>query len=501
MSFVSLAFLFFFITVLIVYRLVPARSGAWPIAVGSLAFYSWWDLRHLGLLIGLSVSVYVLALAMDRITGRARRTLFLVGVAGVVGCLLAARAGAFSHGELGAVFGGPPPSRVHSWDPLVALGLSFYSLRLISYLIEVYRAKWKAETHLARFIAYVSFFLELPAGPIERPQDFMPQLSARAGFDYCGVTSGLKLVTWGVFKKVVVADRLAIIVNTVYGFPSEYGGFSLLIATVFFSFQIYCDFSAYSDIAIGAGQVMGFRLRQNFDLPYLSSSIPEFWNRWHMSLSSWLRDYVFLPSAFAASRWVERLRLSARSMDLVSYSSAAMMTLLVAGLWHGVAWTFVLWGTAIGLFIVLSRTTARFRRNHAVSVWLKGWPGLQRFARVTTTFALINFAWVFFRAESVPQAMQVLGGTLGGWHDLLQPGGLAHEIRKLGVSGGEFSLACAFTSLVLIADVAAYQYGHGVVTLVSSMRPAMRWAVYYAVVLLIFMFGMFSKSPFIYFQF
>jgi D-alanyl-lipoteichoic acid acyltransferase DltB (MBOAT superfamily) len=259
---------------------------------------------------------------------------------------------------------------------LLPIGLSFHTFQAMSYTIEVYRGHQKAERHFGIYALYVMFYPQLVAGPIERPQNLLHQFREKHHFDYDRVTSGLRLMAWGLFKKVVIADRLAIVVDTVYSQPQDFNSLSLIIATVFFSFQIFCDFSGYSDMAIGAARIMGFKLMKNFDKPYQSKSVHEFWKRWHISLSSWFKDYLYIS-------------LGGNRVTIPRWYLNLFVVFLVSGLWHGANWTFIIWGLYHGVFQIIERISKR------------------KFGTLIT-FILVMISWVIFRSSSIDQAIHYL---------------------------------------------------------------------------------------------
>ena len=400
------------------------------------------------------------------------------------------------------MLGSPASAASRSSSIVVPLGLSFYSLRLLAYLIDVHRGTVSAEPHFGRFCAFVALFLEISSGPIERAKSLLPQLDAAPVFDYTRVVSGLSRIALGVFKKAVIADYLAVPVGTVYGQPAEYSGVVLLAATVAFALQVYLDFSGYTDIALGAGQVLGLTLTENFSRPYFARSVAEFWNRWHISLSNWLRDYVFLAIAFAADRQLDARGLRPRTTTLLSYCVAVVPTMLVAGLWHGTGWTFLFWGGLSGIFMAVGRLTGPWRR----SIWrASGFPPtsvVRRVVGVTSTFALVCVLWVFFRSATLTDAYTVLYG-IATWRpandgSVWLPGGVA----ALGLGSGFRAAVCgASLAAVFLVELAGELSKTDTVSLVRRQRLIVRWGFYYAMALSIYVFGIFETSQFIYFQF
>ncbi|MFZ1289751.1 MAG: MBOAT family O-acyltransferase [Melioribacteraceae bacterium] len=375
-----------------------------------------------------------------------------------------------------------------SFKLLLPVGISFYTFQTMSYSIDVYRGERKAEHHLGYFALYVTFFPQLVAGPIERSTNLMPQFFEKHEFDAKRVSDGLKLMMWGFFKKVVIADRLALLVNQVYNNANQYEGITLLLATYFFAFQIYCDFSGYSDIAIGAAQVMGFKLMDNFNRPYYAKSISEFWKRWHISLSTWFRDYLYIPiggNKVIKWRWYFNL----------------FITFLVSGLWHGANWTFVIWGAIHGFYLIFAIWTKNIVDKTYKFLRLTKGTWRRKFVDVFITFHLVLFAWVFFRANSFNDAVYILTHILPLNFDdfvlLLNSTGAAEN--ALGLT--KRSLILAVLSIAFMEFVHFLQRHRKMRTFLSDKPIILRWAVYYAILIGIISFGEFSMQEFIYFQF
>jgi D-alanyl-lipoteichoic acid acyltransferase DltB (MBOAT superfamily) len=259
----------------------------------------------------------------------------------------------------------------------------------------VYRGNQKAERHFGIYALYVMFYPQLVAGPIERPQNLLHQFREKHVFEYDRVVEGLKLMLWGLFKKIVIADRLAIYVNAVYNNPEQHNGTTFTLATIFFAFQIYCDFSGYSDIAIGAAKIMGFKLMTNFNRPYFANNISEFWKRWHISLSTWFRDYLYISlggSRVSIPRWYFNL----------------LLVFLISGLWHGASWTYVIWGALNGLYLVFAIITQKLRDKFNRLTGIVKVPKLSRLLQILITFMLSCLAWIFFRANNVSDAFLII---------------------------------------------------------------------------------------------
>ena len=276
--------------------------------------------------------------------------------------------------------------------PLLAIilpvGLSFHTFQAMSYTIEVYRRRVPAEKNLLEYALYVAFFPQMVAGPIERPYELLPQFHREPKVTLGGVRAGMAQALWGLFKKMVLADNVADFVGLVYGTPRHYDGAALLLATLLFSIQIYCDFSGYTDIALGLARMMGYELRINFLQPYFSRSVGEFWRRWHISLSTWFRDYVYIP-------------LGGNRVTLARHYLNLMITFVISGLWHGANWTFVAWGFLHGVYLIVAQAAAPFAARLAGLLGLHRVPRLTAFFKTVLTFSLVTYAWIFFRANSL----------------------------------------------------------------------------------------------------
>ncbi len=370
--------------------------------------------------------------------------------------------------------------KVPSLKVLLPVGISFYTFQTLSYTIDVYRGKREPETHLGIFALYVSFFPQLVAGPIERSTRLLPQFYEKMEFDYQRVKDGLLLMAWGFFKKVVIADRLAILVNQVYNNPTDYSGFPLILATYFFAFQIYCDFSGYSDIAIGAAQVMGYRLMLNFNRPYFSKSISEFWKRWHISLSSWFRDYLYI--ALGGNR-VKKWR----------WYLNVYLVFIISGLWHGANWTFIVWGSLHGFYLLFSTWTQKYRTVLFDAVAPIRFEMIRKVLRVLITFHLVLFSWIFFRANSLHEAFYIISHLFSGLN-----------MSALNtISGfGTPELMFVIGAIAVMEFIHMVQRKHGIRKLLGQQPLMIRWAIYYFLIMTILLFGAYDYSnAFIYFQF
>jgi D-alanyl-lipoteichoic acid acyltransferase DltB (MBOAT superfamily) len=322
------------------------------------------------------------------------------------------------------------------------------------------------------------FFPQLVAGPIERPQNLLHQFYEQHDFEYDRITAGLKRMAWGLFKKLVVADRLALYVSDVYAAPRNFNGLQLTLATFFFAYQIYCDFSGYSDIALGAAQVLGFKLMENFKTPYYSRSISEFWHRWHISLSTWFRDYLYIPmggSRAGLQRWV----------------LAILITFTVSGLWHGANWTYVVWGALNGVYLLVGVATKKFRERCYEVVGLSKDNFARRGIAVVTTFVLTLAAWVLFRARSLSDAGYIFTHWFSHWS-------LA-AIKTQQFQARYFPVAVA--GLIALEAIQLLQPKFSFAPRLAKSPIFLRWALYMAIVFGVILFGVFRQTQFIYFQF
>ncbi len=487
MLFNSIEFLVFFPIVVGVYFALPHRLRWVVLLVSSYCFYMAWEPGYACLLAISTVVDYFAALVMARRQGGRRRLCLLTSLSVNLGLLFFFKYYNFFRGAFETVFTSAgfdvsmPVSKF-----LLPVGISFYTFQTLGYTIDVYRGGKEPERHFGIFAVYVAFFPQLVAGPIERAARFLPQFRVPVAFDYERVTDGLKLMVWGMVKKVVIADRLAVLVDQVYGQPGEYSGLALTVATVFFAFQIYCDFSGYCDIAIGAAQVMGFSLMQNFNRPYHARSIPEFWRRWHISLSTWFRDYVFIPlggSRVTVPRWTVNV----------------VIVFVVSGLWHGANWTFVAWGGIHAFYMLLSYALKPVRERLAVATGITRAPRTLDILRIATTFVLVCFSWILFRASTISDAAYIIGHLFTGWGVVFRFNDLTTELFSLGLAQQEF--------LIAVAGIAVLEGSHllqrrGTVRGQLARLPiGIRWAAYSAALWAILVLGVFGNKEFIYFTF
>ncbi|MEI7663505.1 MAG: MBOAT family O-acyltransferase [Bacteroidota bacterium] len=365
--------------------------------------------------------------------------------------------------------------------------MSYLVFTIISYHLEIKRKNIDHERHFGYFSLYLLFFPRIAQGPIERPQKLMPQLREFHSFDYGLVTKGLKLILWGYFKKLVIADRLAIYVNAVYNNSAQHNGTTFMLATVFFAFQIYADFSGYTDIALGSAQLFGIRLTSNFNRPYLSTSIKEFWNRWHITFSTWLRDYLFLPIAFYFSKRMKKDRYLYIPTEKWIYLFSIMITFVICGVWHGEGWTYLVWGFLFGIYLSYSNWTDKLQKKIRKRFHIKKTSGFYITYKILVTFILVSFTWVFFRANTLTDALLILKRILSFKGPLF----LDRTTIIYGIVG--------ITVLILVEIM--QEFGHRSTGLFKAAGWKMEYLAYITVLFLILTLGVFDGGQFIYFQF
>ena len=381
------------------------------------------------------------------------------------------------------------------------LGISYFTFKAISYVIDVHRAKVKCEKNFGKFALFMSFFLEISAGPIDRARDLLPQMDLVKTFLEKEAVSGLRLLLWGFFKKLVVANNLAPYITQIFGAPRDHSGTALLLGTYFVAFQIYCDFSGYTDIVRGAGRLLGYRLPENFSSPYLSRSISEFWTRWHITLSTWLRDYLFLPLSFFFSRRIKSDSVLFLESNVLIYFSSALVTFLIAGIWHGSAWTFIVWGLLHGFYLSFSNLTRPLRKRLRKTFPLhRRYPTAVAVLQIFICFHLVSFSWVFFRASSLKDALYIVRHLVPKHIGSFVRGCLSSAAQfEFGTSKYAFIILCGLLVLWIIFEI--HQKGMEIPRFLGSQKRILRWTAYYLVLLAILFFGEFGMKEFIYVQF
>jgi len=507
MSFVSVAFLVFLPVVFALHW--AGRSRVWQNAIlvgASYLFYGWWDWRFCFLLLAVSLVDYVAGAALDRHRGHGRRRLILIAALSTHLAVL----GFFKYFDF-FVDSLALALSLAGWDiptsrfaVILPVGISFYTFQTMSYTLDIYRGQYHRRRSLLDYLAFVSFFPQLVAGPIERACQLLPQYGATRTFDPAEAREGCRFILWGFAKKMLLADNLALLVDQAYAVPAAASSAVLALATLAFAFQIYCDFSAYSDIAVGSARLFGIRLSRNFAYPYFAQTLSEFWRRWHISLSTWFRDYVFIPLGGS------RTTPGRTAWNL-------LFTALISGLWHGAAWHFVGWGAIHGLCLGASRFLSRWRIRASTEVQaaepapterarpergpssvlaVPGGAGILPswgvFLRMGRTFGLVCVAWVLFRAQSLDDACSIYGSLLSG----LTTAAFYAELGTLAVQHA--GLLLAVSGFVAIEWLNRRDWN----TLAVGQWPLpLRWAVYTGLLWLCLCFGTERTEEFIYFRF
>lgn len=469
MLFNSFEFLLFFPVVAIAYFIVPSKYRWLLLLTASYYFYMSWKAEYLALIVISTLIDFFAAKGIENSNEKSHRNLLLsLSVMTNLGILFYFKYYNFFITEILALLNsmGFHPS-VHVMSLALPVGISFYTFQTLSYTIDVYNNKMRAEKHLGIFALYVSYFPQLVAGPIERAKRLIPQLKFRKYIVTERITFGLKLALWGFFKKIVIADRLAYVVDKIYAKPDVYSGPELALGTLFFTFQIYCDFSGYSDIAIGISRIFGVKLMTNFRTPYFSKSIGEFWGRWHISLSTWFRDYLYIP---LGGNRVNHKRLV---FNLI-------FVFLISGFWHGANWTFIFWGLVHGIYLVLER----FTKVKIPSILSQ-----------VKTFLLVYLGWIFFRSQNISDSWMIIKKiTVFEGQFVFQ-----EFISKLKVNSLEINTTLILLALFFAIDYIEYKFG--LIKQINRLPKLTRYLVYAITVTMILIFGRFGETEFIYFQF
>ncbi|MCH7398713.1 MBOAT family protein [Belliella sp. DSM 107340] len=484
MLFNSLDFAVFLPIVFVLYWFVfnrNLRSQNFLVVATSYVFYGWWDWRFLGLIAFSTLVDFIVGIQLEKSENiRIRKSLLVFSLLVNIGFL-----GFFKYYNFfldnfitAFTFFGMP-IKANSLNIILPVGISFYTFQTMSYSIDVYRKRLVATKDFIAFSAFVSFFPQLVAGPIERATNLLPQFFKERKFEYLLATDGLRQILWGVFKKVVIADNCAEFANIIFNNSTDYQGSTLLLGALFFTFQIYGDFSGYSDIAIGTARLFGFNLMQNFAFPYFSRDMAEFWRRWHISLTTWFRDYVYIPLGGSKGGKIQQIR-------------NVFIIFLISGFWHGANWTFVAWGALNALYFIPLLLFAKNRQNLQIVAIDKKLPSFKELITILGTFGLTMLSWIFFRAEDMNHALSYIGGIFS--HD-------AFTIPDFSSFPG------AITLLILILGFISVEWKgrfgqYGIYGLQSISNKTYRWAMYLIIILIIDIFGNTSEEiEFIYFQF
>ena len=469
MLFNSIAFLLFFPIVCVLYFAIPAstlRARNLLLLAASYYFYMNWEPAYALLLLASTAVTYSAALGIKRSSESSKKKWCLAGSLVLnLAILFLFKYYNFLGSNIEAALQMSGLSiDIPEFKLLLPIGISFYTFKALGYTIDVYRGTVKAEHDFFNYALFVSFFPALAAGPIDRSNSLLPQLKKKRPFDYDDVMTGVRMMVWGYFLKLVIADRCGIYVDTIFNNVDRHNGGSYLLASLLFPFQIYGDFAGYSLIAIGAARVMGFRLMENFRRPYFACSIGEFWHRWHISLSTWFRDYVYIP-------------LGGNRVGRARQYFNLLVTFVVSGIWHGANWTFICWGTLHGVLLCIEKALGIGRRKYS---------GVSRLCHWAATFVLVSLAWVLFRADSLHDAMTVIKG-------IFTSPGVPHADMKTFMA-----LALVFPILIIKEIANEYQWN---IHVSGSRHWIVRHLYIAAMTALIILFGILGSDQFIYFQF
>lgn len=472
MLFNSFEFLLFYPIVTLIYFLLSQRFRWLWLLAASCYFYMFFKPIYILILAGTIVIDYYAGLQLVKLSGAKRKLMLVASLVANIGVLAVFKYYNFFVANANILFNVSGFSlKLPYLNILLPIGLSFHTFQAMSYTIEVYRGNYQPEKHFGIYALYVMFYPQLVAGPIERPQNILPQFHIKKQFSAGLFSDGLKLMLWGLFKKVFVADRLSIYVGAAFENYSNQSGKTLLLAAFFFSIQIYCDFSGYSDIARGAAKTMGYDLMINFRRPYLATNITDFWRRWHISLSTWFRDYVYFP-------------LGGNKVSTAKWCFNIMVVFLLSGIWHGANWTFVIWGAIHGVLTILHKlfsVVKKTGKSTVLSPFIK-------FVSIIATCVVVTIAWVFFRAQNLQQATGILTTIVTNIHGKL--------FLKTGVWMG---VTFAGIAIVLLADIAE-EYNLNI-QLLKSRFKAVRLLTVCCMITAIVLFGILRNASFIYFQF
>lgn len=480
MIFNSFDFVIFFITVVFLHYTLPHKLRWIMLLIASCIFYMCWRPELIVLLLFSTFVNWGISLLIDKYRNRAKALLILSIVINF-GLLFVFKYMMFINHTFMFIyeyFGWQYP--INDFNIILPMGISFYTFQAASYTIDIYWDGYKPEKNYFKFTLFITFFPQLVAGPIERADRLLGQLFTKKKFNVNNFTEGIRLMIMGYFKKIVIADRAAVLVDTVFNNCREFTGISFIIAVVFFSFQIYGDFSGYSDIARGCARILDIDLMYNFDKPYFSKSIKEFWRRWHISLSSWLRDYVYIPLG------------GSRCSRARKYFNI-MVTFLASGLWHGANWTYVLWGGLHGAFQVIGDIKNMFMPkmdNFVIN-----------FFRIIITYVLVVFAWIFFRANTLGDAVYIAGNL---FNDIANIGNMQYMyelVNNLGLQIFEIVLVAGAILILVFSEIISYK-SEDIDKFMEKVPFVFRFGYYYILVVIIFGIGVFSGGgQFIYFQF
>lgn len=493
MLFNSIDFLIFFPIVLIVYFVMPRKLRYIWLLLASYYFYMSLSPQYVILLLLLTLLTYFTGILIEKSPPKMGKCCMVLCLIISLGMLGVFKYSGFVVDSINSILDGLHMRPVSTaFNPVLPLGISFYTFQSVGYMLDVYRGNSKAERNIARYALFVSFFPNILSGPIERGKNVLPQIEKLKDsvlWDYDRITSGAVLMLWGYFQKMVIADRVAALVNEVYDNYRMHGAVSIILATLFFSVQVYCDFASYSNLAVGAARIMGIDLMRNFETPYFSRSVGEFWRRWHISLSTWFRDYLYIP-------------LGGNRCSKVRHSLNLMIVFLVSGLWHGASWGYVAWGALHGVYQVIGIHTKQLRKQIADRLQFRQESFSYKLMQTGMTFSLVGFAWIFFRAETIRQAGSMISRLFTRW----DPWTLFDEsIYTWGLDRKEFWIALLAIAVMLTVDAVRRISQRDVIYLLNQQCIWFRWGLYLLLLFSILVLGQYGPEYdpqiFLYFEF
>ena len=497
MLFNSIDFLLFFPVVILIYFIIPNKIKYLWLLAASYYFYMCWDAKYALLILASTSITYASGLLIEKAnhTGDSakqknlKKLIVVLSVISNLGILFYFKYFNFAINSISKIFNiAHIELNMPVFDIILPVGISFYTFQALSYTIDVYRGDIKAEKNFFRYTLFVSFFPQLVAGPIERSKNLLSQLSQPKKFSFDSFREGILLMIWGYFLKLVMADRIAVFVDTVYGDYKAYPGVYLIIATVLFGLQIYCDFAGYSTIAVGAAKILGIKLTDNFNAPYLSTSVADFWRRWHISLTSWFKDYVYIP-------------LGGNRKGKIRKYLNVMAVFLLSGLWHGAGLSFIVWGALNGLYQVIGDILKPVREKAASALKIDGDFIVVKSIRIIGTIALIDFAWIFFRAKSLTVAIEIIKSVFTAFNPHILSDG---SLLNCGLDDKNMILLL-FTIIVLLTADICKKKGIVLREKILGQKYWLRCIIFVLVILFILIFGnygpAYDEARFIYFQF
>lgn len=496
MLFNSINFFVFFLIILLMYYIIPIKFRHIWLLISSYYFYMQWNVSYILLLFSSTILTYIAGICIGRLEFKKndnyiikKKICVALTVIANLGILFLFKYYNFTVDSVNCLLSKMNLSIIDTnFNLLLPVGISFYTFQALGYIIDVYRGNTEPQKDFIKYALFVSFFLTINAGPIERSTNLLKQFEEKRTFDYYKAYEGIGLMIWGYFLKLVLADRIAIFVNTTYEDIETYGGTFLLVAVFLYGFQIYCDFSGYSAMAIGAAKILGYDLMENFNAPYLSKSVAEFWRRWHISLSSWFKDYLYIP-------------LGGNRKGIIGKYKNLMIVFLLSGLWHGASWNFVVWGGLNGIYQVVGEEFKRVKKKTKILSKNKSNTFSNKLLQVMSTFFLIDFAWIFFRADNFMHALDIIKSICTTWNPWVFIDG---SLYTAGLSRASFNVVFFGIILLIMNDVLKYRK----IKLTQKFLEQSIWfrtCIISVSIVLIALIGIwggsYNASNFIYFQF